>query len=250
MTRWRKPLEPYGRALMDYYRNPDPDLDLTLHSTLGEHDRIPVETFFRGGDGLFSFERLALALCRGRVLDVGAGAGADSLILQDRGLEVTALEVVPEAAEILLERGVRRVVAQDVFDFREGGFDTLLMMMNGVGPAGTLEGLDRLLTRARLLLAPGGQILLDSAEPARSDDPVDPALDGLDLPPEPTGDGYPGEAWIQLEYEGEVAPPFRELYLGEEALAERARRSGWSCSFLHRDEHGCYLAQLLPEPEA
>lgn len=243
MTLWDRPLEPYGRALMDYHEG-DRDAVLTVHSTLGEHDRIPVEVFFRGPDGLFPFEEVALDLCRGRVLDVGAGTGVHSLILQERGLRVRALEVVPEAVEILRDRGVEDVVSRDVFELEGGRFDTLLMMMNGVGPIGTLEGLDRFLDQARGLLAAGGQVLLDSAEPTRSDDPVDPELPGLDLPEDE--ESYPGEVWIQLEYRERVAPPFRELYLAEDVLAERAGEAGWACSFLHRDEHGSYAAQLLP----
>lgn len=240
---WDRPLEPYGRALMDYHRG-DHDAFLTLHSTLGEHDRLPVEVFFRGPEDLFPFERRALDLCRGRVLDIGAGTGVHSLILQERGLEVRALEVVPEAVEILRDRGVRDVVEKDVFEMDGGRFDTLLMMMDGIGPVGTLEGLGRFLDHARSLISRGGQILLDSAEPRRSDDSVDPKLEELSLPEDE--DGYRGEAWIQLEYLGMVAPPFRELYLGEEMLAERAREADWACSFVHRDEHGSYAAQLIP----
>lgn len=243
MTPWTTALEPYGAALRDYHRG-SRGVALGVHTTLGEHDEIPVEVFFRGPGELFPFERAALDLCRGRVLDVGAGTGVHSLILQERGHPVRALEVVPEAVDILEERGVRDVVREDVFDLEDGEFDTLLMMMNGIGPVGTLEGLDRFLNHARSLLARGGQILLDSAEPTPADDPVDPELRGLELPESPGG--YPGESWIQLEYRGEVAPSFRELYLGEDVLAERAREAGWACSFIHRDELGSYAAQLVP----
>lgn len=240
MSPFVEPLEPLDRALVDFFQG-DHAASLGVHSTLGEHDRIPVEVFFRSPESLFPFERAALALCRGRVLDFGACAGVHSLLLQERGLEVLAVETLPGAVEILRARGVERVVRGDAFELDEGPFETVLMMMNGIGPVGTLEGLDRFLARAPALLAPGGQILVDSAPPVRHDD--DPGREDVDLPTEEPS--YPGEAWIRLEYDGELGPAFRELYVEEDVLAERAGAGGWACSFVHRDEEGSYVAQLL-----
>lgn len=66
------PRAPHGAALRDYFGGLT-DAKLTLRSSLGEHEEIPVSVFFRGAEDYFPFERAALARCRGRVLDVGAG---------------------------------------------------------------------------------------------------------------------------------------------------------------------------------
>ena len=240
MRELEEALAPYGRALGDYFRG-DREAVLRHHSTLGEHDDVPVEVFFREEAGLFPFERVALRLCRGSVLDFGAGTGVHSSILQERGLEVTAAEIVPEAVEILRARSIRRIWSGDVFEMPGASFDTVLMLMNGVGPTGTLDDLHRFLVRAVDLVSPGGQILLDSAPPRRQED------GGREGPPLPeVRSGYPGEAWIRLEYRGEVGPPFRELYVDEDVLARCAGDAGWTCSFVHRDDYGSFLAQLLP----
>jgi len=68
-------------------------------------------------------ELLALSLCRGKVLDIGAGAGSHTLVLQRQGLEVTALEVSPGAANVMQKRGVKTVVQQDVFQYQNEKFD-------------------------------------------------------------------------------------------------------------------------------
>ncbi len=232
------PRAPHGAALRDYYGGLT-DAKLTLHSSLGEHEEIPVSVFFRGPEDYFPFERVALARCHGRVLDVGAGTGVHSLYLQARGLEVCAIDVLPEAIEIMKARGVRDVRLVDVREFEGVRFDTILMMMNGIGILETLRGLDRFMRDVPRLLNPGGQILLDSGPANVVGDPGD-AAEVVDYESE----GYWGEAWIKLEYRGEEAPPFRELYVDAQTMTQRAEAAGWRCEVLHRDEFGAYVARL------
>jgi SAM-dependent methyltransferase len=232
------PREPHGRAIRDYFDG-DEDARLIVHSSLGEHDELPVSVFFRGAAEFFPFERAALALCRGRVLDVGAGTGVHALYLQNRGQDVCAIDVLPDAIDIMRERGVRDVRLARIDEIEDERFDTVLMMMNGIGILGTLEGLDRFLSDASRLLEPGGQILLDSGPGRLVGEAGDAAI------AVPVDDsGYPGEAWIELEYRGEKGPPFRELYADSETLCEAARANGWVCEIVFRDGHGGYVARL------
>lgn len=234
-------LAPYGRALRDYHRG-ELAATLRLHSTLGEHDELPVAVFFRGPDEFFPFELCALEMCRGRVLDAGAGAGVHSLVLQEAGCEVVAIDVLPDAVEIMRARGVEDACCADLFDWSEGPVDTLLMLMNGMGPAQTRDGVRRLLAHARSLLSPSGQLLVDSAEVERALEPPDSY--GLEWPEQASE--YDGEAWIRLEYRGEIGPPFRELYLDLATLDEIAAECGWSLGVAFEDEEGGYLARLTP----
>lgn len=236
------PREPHAQALRDYFAG-DRAATLILHNDLGEQEELPVSVFFREPDDFFSFEIAALQLCRGRVLDVGAGTGVHTLYLQQRGFEVCAIDVLPEAVEIMRRRGVRDARLVDVNEFIDGceaeRFDTVLMMMNGVGILGTLEGLDRFLGRAARLLQPGGQILVDSGPARIVGDQEAPAAElALD------DSRYPGEAWIRLEYRGEKGPPFRELYCDSETLAEHAAAAGWEAEVVFRDRLLGYVARL------
>ncbi|MFN2420671.1 MAG: class I SAM-dependent methyltransferase [Gemmatimonadota bacterium] len=234
------PLEPHGRALWHYFQG-DHGATLRLKSSLGEDDEIPIAVFFRGPEELFPFEAYALELCRGRVLDAGAGTGVHSLILQERGADVSAVEILPQAIEILRGRGVKNVVEGDLFAVELGRFDTMLMLMNGIGPVGTVAGLERFFSRAGELVAPGGQILVDSAAPAPDDVEVRPAAG---VWPPSTDEAYPGEAWIELEYKGAIGEPFRELYVDAETLAAHGARAGWACTIAFGDAEGGYLARL------
>ena len=235
-------LSPHGRALRAWHEG-QRDAEVVLHSSLGEHEALPAGFFFRGPEEFFPAERYALDLCRGRVLDLGAGTGLHALVLQERGIPVVGLEIEPRIARIARERGVSAVVRADFFrlPFGAAAFDTALALMNGVGPVGTLERLPLFLEEVGRVLSPGGQLLLDSGAPvvARG---AEVHAEGW---PDPTPDRYPGEAWIRLEFEGEAGPPFRELYIDADALARRCAAAEWSCQIAY-EEGGAYLARLRP----
>lgn len=232
---------PHVQALRDYAAGRR-EATLRLRSSLGEDDEVPAALFFREPHEFLPFERFALELARGRVADLGAGTGVHTLALQERGFEVTAVEWLPELVEIQRARGVRDARQADFLHWSGPPVDTVLMLMNGLGPVGTLRGLDRFLRHAHALVVPGGQLLADSSEALPSGG-VDPR-DAERWPPTP--DAYPGEAWIELEYEGRRGLPFRELYVDMETLVERAETAGWRCQIAFEGEAGGYLARLVP----
>ena len=228
-------LHPYGAAIRAYHSG-DLDAELRLRSSLGEDEALPASIFFREGDDLFWFEQHALDLCRGRVLDLGAGAGPHSLELQRRGFDVIAIENCAPLVDVMRERGVRNALRRDFRWWKGPTFDTVLMLMNGVGPTGTLAGLDRFLAHARAFLAPGGQLLVDSAEAVPGGTP------GANQGWPPSGD-YAGQAWIDLAFDGARGRPFRELYADVETLRERARRAGWTGE-VASEADGAFLVRL------
>jgi SAM-dependent methyltransferase len=236
---------PHGRSLMDYF-NGDPSATIVVTSDLGEVEELNVAAWFRQ-PAESGPERAALDLCRGCVLDVGAGTGLHALELQARRLDVCAIDVVPEAVEIMRRRGVIDARQSEVHGFSGGPFDTVLIFANGAGLAETLAGLPGLLGTLERLVAPGGQILLDSTD-LRPRDPEAAAAagcvqddDGLWRRP----DGrYIGDLQFQLEYRGEKAPPFPQLYVDPDTLADVAGRCGWRCEVVERGRGRSYLARL------
>lgn len=242
MSRDIEPLAPYAAALTDYMAG-DEAATLVVHSSLGESDDLPVGVFFRDGKDFFSFEQAALELCRGHVLDAGAGTGVHAIELQRRGFQVRAIDVLPEAAAIMRRRGVVDAACADLFELEDARFDTLLMLMNGIGPVGRISELRRFFETARRLIAPDGQILVDSGE-AMICEPAAGAPE-LEWPPS-TPEAYQGEAWIRLQYGGRIGSPFRELYLGAEAMTAHAELCGWRCDIAFADGSGAYLACLRP----
>jgi len=154
-----------GEALYDYYSK-SRRAKLWIHNKYGPKEEMPVAIYFRSGPKLLELERIALDNCTGKVLDIGAGAGSHALLLQKKGVDVTALEVSPKAVAVMRLRGVASVIEKDIFSFKEKGFDTVLLLMNGIGLVGNIAGLKAFLQHAKELLNPGGQLLFDSSDVA------------------------------------------------------------------------------------
>lgn len=233
------PWIPHGIALLDFC-NGDTSAEIVVHGDDGETEIVPIRVFFRGPADFSALEEAALDLCRGRVLDAGAGAGCHSLVLQDQNFPVCAIDIAPEAVEVMRKRGVKDARCADVFHFQEEPFDTILMMMNGIGMVGDLAGLDRFLGDAHRLLKPDGQILLDSYDPNWTEDLEEVAAPSARLPRA----HYIGEMCFQLEYKGRKGPPLAWLFVDSKILAERAGKAGWSCEVIWQEEEGHYLARL------
>ncbi len=220
-----------GQAIHDHYHKLQPH-KLWIHNQYGPKEEMPVATYFRDEDDMPDLEWLALNECRGRVLDIGAGAGSHALALQSRDVAVTALEISPLAAQVMRERGVKHTALADIFTYNQGKFDTLLLLMNGVGLAGTISGLTQLLTHLGTLLNQGGQILFDSSDVAY--------LYEGNLP----AGGYYGEIAYQYEYNKQKTGWFNWLYADEHTMQTIATQTGFKMEVLLEDEYGQYLARL------
>ena len=149
----------FGQALENYLHEPGKQ-KLWIHNRYGDKEEMPVATYFRDESTMPDLEWLALEQCFGKVLDIGAGAGGHSLALQNRGKAVTAIDNSPGAVKVMQSRGVKLVVEGDIFLYEEAKFDTLLLLMNGIGLAGTMDGLTNLLQHFKTLLAPADKSFL------------------------------------------------------------------------------------------
>lgn len=139
--------DPMGAAIRDYSTTGRCGR-LRVLSPQFEEDELPVPLLFRAETEMPPLERLALDKARGRVLDTGAGAGCHTLALQQRGLDVTAIDISPGAVRTMRRRGVEDARLCDFFEDDFGGpFDTVLMLMNGIGICGRLERLPFFFTR-------------------------------------------------------------------------------------------------------
>jgi len=221
--------------MLDYLKGERGNI-IRVDTNLTEGEELPVDYLFRSEEELPEWETLAMSLCKGKILDVGAGAGCHSLILQKRGFDVTAIDIAPVAVQCMKERGIHAKL-QDYYT-EEGKYDTLLFLMNGIGMALTMEGLENIFTRAKSLLNEGGQIILESSDIIYMFEEEDGSY-LIDL----NGDYY-GEMEYTLTYKGIQGEPFPWLYVGYELLSDKAEQAGFNLEFLYQGEEGNYLARL------
>ena len=226
-----------GRAIWDYYYQENSE-DLQTETSISEMDDLPVSYLFRDYQDMNALEKKALDLSFGKVLDVGSGAGSHSLYLQnERKLEVTALDISPKSIEICKARGVKNAICEDLLQFSEKDFDTILLLMNGTGIFQSLEHIDQYLQKLKSLVAENGQILLDSTDILYM---YDQDEDGGVLVP---ATGYYGELDYYLHYKGESEEPMKWLYLDFDTLENAAIANGFKIQKIEQLEDS-YLAQL------
>lgn len=228
-----------GKAIQDYHQGHYTE-DIIVQSPDFDDDSIPIPYLFRGFDEMPVIEQKALELCRGRVLDVGCGAGSHSLYLQKHtGCQVTAIDISPGAINICKQRGITNAEVKNIFELEEGDFDTLLLLMNGSGIIGRLDQIDHFFIHLKKLLAPGGQMLLDSSDLSylfMEDDGgmwIDAAA------------GYYGEMQYKMLYKEESTDWFDWLYIDYNTLQNAANYHGFICDLVYEGEHYDYLARLI-----
>jgi SAM-dependent methyltransferase len=222
----------YGHFLKDYYAG-NHQIQVLLHNHYGPPEDMPVEIFFRKEEYMPDIEVFALNLCKGKILDIGAGTGGHCLLLQKFGFDATAIELSAGACEVMKLRGVEKIINADVMTFEGEKFDTLLLMMNGIGFCQYEDKLVPFLNHAKKLLNPNGQIIFDSSDVAYLYD---------DEPPEEGS--YYGEVDYQYEYNGNKGEWFSWLYADAKLMNKVAKECGYKMQVVFEDDDDHYLAIL------
>ena len=228
--------DPMGRAIAEYWKTNKADR-LRVFSPMFEEDEIPLTTLFRSYEDMPEIERKALDMAKGRILDVGAASGCHSLVIQERGLDVTAIDISPLSVETMKERGVKKVIEQNFFTL-EGQYDTILMLMNGIGIVGTLERMPEFFKQLDKILAPEGQVLCDSSDISYVFEDEEGMID---IPNEMD---YYGEHSFRMQYKDTIGEPFDWLYIDADTLKQKARRYGYTAEVMAEGEHYDYLARI------
>lgn len=135
------------------------------HISAGDASR-----YFTPAEELSALDRTALEAARGRVLDVGAGAGRHALALRARGVDVTGIDPSPGAVEVARQRGVRAEtgsIARPPAGI--GAFDSLLLLGNNLGLLQGEQAAPRVLEQLAALARPGALLIGTGMDPATSD---------------------------------------------------------------------------------
>nr|WP_294938287.1 class I SAM-dependent methyltransferase [uncultured Flavobacterium sp.] len=229
----------FGKAILDYQTNNSPE-DLITETSISEADEMSVAYLFRGYSEMPKMERKALDLAKGKVLDVGCGAGSHALYLQnERNLEVTAIDISANAIEACKLRGIKNTRIQNVMDLENEKYDTILLMMNGAGMCGKLKKIAAFLQKLKSLITDNGQILLDSSDIIYMFDEDEDGGKWI-----PSDNAYYGEVIFNISYKGESEEPFDWMYIDFNTLQNAAHANGLQCELILEGEHFDYLARL------
>jgi SAM-dependent methyltransferase len=230
-------IDVFGTAIEDYYKG-NKSATIIVHSEGFDRQEIKCKQLFRSFRQLPNLEKEALRHVKGKILDIGAGAGCHSLILQEKGADVTALEISAKAAEIMCKRGIRNLKNVDINKLKNEKYDTLLLLMNGLGLAGTIKGLTKFFQHLKTLLNPEGIILAESSDLLyfADEEEIDEALNAKD---------YYGEVKYTLEYQGQKGKSFKWLFVDMDTLRSIALKNGLEVELLFQDFEGGYLVKFF-----
>ena len=230
--------DPIGLAI-DFYQEFKKEAIIDVETTVTEDEELPVSHFFRTYEDFPNQEKEALKKITGSILDIGAGAGCHSLYLQNKELNIHALDISEQACSVMTDLGIKNVSCQDIWTFQpKEKYDTLLMLMNGIGMVKDLNGLKLFLLKCKDLLNVNGKILIDSADIIYMYQEEDGSV-AIDL-----NDKYHGEIEYRLKYKEADSGWFPWLYVGYEVLEDIAKECGYETELLYADDTYSFSAEL------
>lgn len=225
----------FGHAIADYFATPN-QANIRVHSPDFEDDEIPVSYLFRTFAEMPKIEQKALQLCKGKILDIGCGAGSHSLYLQNKKLNVTSIDTSPKAIETCLKRGIKQAEVQDFFKLQKANYSTLLLLMNGIGIVGKLENMHQFFEQIKQLLKPDGQVLLDSSDLIYLFEDTEEDVKNSPI--------YYGEMQYQTSYLNYTSEAFNWLYIDFDSMSFLADLHGFKAEKIIDGTHYDYLARL------
>jgi SAM-dependent methyltransferase len=245
-----KRLEPeqdaFGAVLLDYLSGKHQAATVVERDD-GFFDAEKPRAYFAPFRSWFDVERQVLREVRGRVLDVGVGAGRVALELQRRGHDVLGIDVSPLTLRVARKRGVRRtkLVPLDEVGPELGTFDTVVMFMNNFGLLESEAKAKRVLRRLHRVTNERGRIV------ATTRDPRGPRAEHRAYERRNRERGrMPGQIRYRLHYRLRATPWFDWLFVSPKELESLVRGTGWHVHRLvQKDDDGFYALVLEKDTE-
>lgn len=234
----------YGRLVLEYLETGEGTEIVERDDGFIAASRFGPEAYFSPLRRWVKAERQAMRLARGRVLDVGCGAGRVALQLQERGHEVVAIDLSPLAVEVARRLGVRDARELPVTRVgRElGRFDTIVMFGNNFGLMGSRRRAPWLLRRFRSIANDGARILAESVNPYATEDPQHLAYHERNR----RRGRMAGHLRIRIRHRDYKTPWFDYLLASPEEMAELARAGGWRLARVIDEGELVYVGVLEP----
>lgn len=189
----------------------------------------------------------AMGFARGRVLDIGAGAGRHCLYLQEQGHDVLATDTSPLGIQTCRERGVThaQVVPITQLSARLGTFDTILMLGNNFGLFGNPTRARWLLRRFRSLTAPGARLIAESTDPYQTTDPENLAYHQRNL----RRGRMAGQIRLRIRHHTYATPWFDYLLVSKAEMEAILEGTGWRVAE-HLDSAGPSYIAIIERRES
>jgi SAM-dependent methyltransferase len=232
----------YGRLILDHLEG-RPAIEIVERDDgFIDASRFGPEAYFAPLRRWPKPQREASRLVRGRVLDVGCGAGRVAIELQGLGHEVGGIDVSPLALEVARRRGAKdlRQMAVTQVGPALGRFDTIVMFGNNCGLLGSRRRAPWLLRRFKAITTPGARILAESTDPHTTDKPEHVAYHQRNR----LRGRMPGQLRIRIRHGPYKTPWFDYLLASPDELAELVVGTGWELTRVLGEGEPSYVGVL------
>ncbi|MCH2233753.1 MAG: class I SAM-dependent methyltransferase [Crocinitomicaceae bacterium] len=227
----------FGAAIQAHAKSGD-EGKIIVENNVGDGYEIPLNYLFREFSEMPEIEKKALSECSGSVLEVGAGAGAHASCLKKMGKDIELIDTSEGAVKHLVDEGYNAHCV-NYFDFQSHQkFDTILMMMNGIGIVEKVERFEEFFKKAKTLLTENGQIICDSADLSYLYEDENGEI-WIDL-----NANYYGEVEFKMSFKDNETDWFPWLFVDFQTLEYYASENGFTCECLMTDENSQFLARL------
>ncbi|MBU7009843.1 MAG: class I SAM-dependent methyltransferase [Theionarchaea archaeon] len=238
MLEWR---DAHGHALYDYFK------DESGYVLVERDDRyinptLSAGIYFTEYDEWPEYVKKALQYVRGTVLDIGCGAGRHSLWLQEKGFEVTGIDVSPLTVEVCKLRGLKKVEVLPIADITPelGVFDTIIMFGNNFGLVESFDKARWFLEKLQDITTERGRIIAESRDPYQTKVP-----EHLEYHEFNRKKGrMAGQLRLRTRYKKYMDPWFDYLIVSKEEMKGILKDTGWSVKKFIDGEDGMYVAVI------
>ncbi len=201
---------------------------------------MPVRGYFLDYEDWSPIEQKAMHFVRGRVLDIGSGAGRHSLHLQKKGFDVLGIDISPLALKACRLRGLQktRLLSIEETKFKPNSFDTIMMMGGNFGLFGNYNKAKNLLKRFHKMTSKDALIIACSREPYKTDDP-----DHLEYHKTNRQKGrMSGQVKIRIRYRKYIGKWFDYLMVSQEEMRQILSATGWKVKEFLNSADAFYIA--------
>jgi 2-polyprenyl-3-methyl-5-hydroxy-6-metoxy-1,4-benzoquinol methylase len=240
MKKLKSEEDAFGHALLDAHNGVEADEIIERDDSYV--DSMSARDYFSAYEAWSPIEQKAMQFVKGRVLDIGVGAGRHSLFLQEKGFDVLGIDVSPLVLEVCRKRGLKKskLMPIESVNFKPESFDTILMMGNNFGLFGNLKKAERLLKKFQKMTSKDALIIASTRDPYKTDNPAHLQYHKMNR----RKGRMSGQVRIRVRYQKYKGRWFDYLLVSKEEMTQILSNTGWEVKEFLETGDPSYIALI------
>nr|ADQ54412.1 ubiquione/menaquione biosynthesis methyltransferase-like protein [uncultured marine crenarchaeote E37-7F] len=219
-----------GRRSLEIVERDDGYIDATRTPTM----------YFSTYEEWAPHEKKAIEFVKGRVLDIGCGAGRHSLYLQEKGFDVLGIDNSPLAIKVCKLRGLNKAKVLSIgdIDFAPDSFNTILMLGNNFGLFGNFKMAQKILRKFHHITSLNALIIAETRDPYKTENPSHLEYQEFNR----KRGRMSGQLRFRIRFRKYATPWFDYLLVSQKEMKEILKGTGWTVREFIDSEASHYIA--------